>query len=320
MEIKIPTRDERRLRHLGLWLRAARENLRYSYRELAKLSGVSASQLLRMEAGLEISLSRFLKVVEALGISPGILLEAIMFNSPPRLSMSNISEKPFVAFCKRAGFSEDKRLDYALQIRHFIMAVAEMTGALILSSNPDQFRFYIPHDFEKINERLFAYVEANDLSSWKHYERLPVLESLFLDPYSKLSSLKIIDDDLLQEYCEWIEGFPPYEKDWSYTTTWAAFHIGKPGQTYKKMQEDAEDARKRLTESSVFRNISSDMKLSLKAILNDVRRLTKATGGKTQLAKDLGVPKARVSEWLAGKYEPSGEMAIALFNWVQEQK
>jgi transcriptional regulator with XRE-family HTH domain len=41
---------------------------------------------------------------------------------------------------------------------------------------------------------------------------------------------------------------------------------------------------------------------------------------KTKLAGDLGVPQSRVSEWLSGKYEPSGESALRLFDWVNSWK
>jgi transcriptional regulator with XRE-family HTH domain len=58
------------------------------------------------------------------------------------------------------------------------------------------------------------------------------------------------------------------------------------------------------------------VKSELKQLLADVRRLTKAKGAKAQLAKKLDVPQSRLSEWLAGKYEPSGEIALRLRNWV----
>jgi plasmid maintenance system antidote protein VapI len=81
-------------------------------------------------------------------------------------------------------------------------------------------------------------------------------------------------------------------------------------------------AEKQLTETSENRKSEDEMKPAptLRQLLGEVRRLTKATGMKTQLAKALGVPQARVSEWLAGKYEPSGDTALRLFNWVNSSK
>jgi transcriptional regulator with XRE-family HTH domain len=73
-----------------------------------------------------------------------------------------------------------------------------------------------------------------------------------------------------------------------------------------------------LTGTSKYRNTTGEMKLTLKRLLNDVRRLTKPAGMKAKLADALDVPQSRVSEWLSGKHEPSGEMTMRIFNWVED--
>jgi transcriptional regulator with XRE-family HTH domain len=65
---------------------------------------------------------------------------------------------------------------------------------------------------------------------------------------------------------------------------------------------------------------SADVKSELKGLLAKVRTLTKAKGAKTKLAAHIEVPPSRLSEWLAGKYEPSGESTLRLLRWVQEQE
>lgn len=69
-----------------------------------------------------------------------------------------------------------------------------------------------------------------------------------------------------------------------------------------------------------FRNNSDDMKLTLSTLLNEIRKLTEPMGMKARLAADLGVPPTRVSEWLSGKHDPSGEVTLQLLNWVERQK
>jgi len=59
---------------------------------------------------------------------------------------------------------------------------------------------------------------------------------------------------------------------------------------------------------------------TLSRLLADVKRLTKGEGKKAALAKHLRVPRPRVSEWLAGLYEPGGAKTLALLNWVEEQE
>ena len=58
----------------------------------------------------------------------------------------------------------------------------------------------------------------------------------------------------------------------------------------------------------------------LRALLDRVRVLVAAKGMKTRLAAALEVPPARLSEWLAGKYEPSGEITLRLLHWVESHE
>ena len=58
----------------------------------------------------------------------------------------------------------------------------------------------------------------------------------------------------------------------------------------------------------------------LAGLLKRVRVLVERKGMKARLAADLGVPQSCVSEWLGGKYEPSGEITLRLLQWVEEQE
>lgn len=51
--------------------------------------------------------------------------------------------------------------------------------------------------------------------------------------------------------------------------------------------------------------------------LEDLRKLTQRRGLKNRLAKHLGVPPSRISEWMSGKAEPSGRTTLRLLSWVQ---
>lgn len=61
---------------------------------------------------------------------------------------------------------------------------------------------------------------------------------------------------------------------------------------------------------------SMDMSLNMATLMKRLQRLTEPSGMKGKLAKALGVHQPRVSEWLAGKYEPTGETTLRLLNWV----
>jgi transcriptional regulator with XRE-family HTH domain len=71
-----------------------------------------------------------------------------------------------------------------------------------------------------------------------------------------------------------------------------------------------------LTKTSEIRNTASVQPLTLNELLERTREKVKPAGAKAALAKHLGVPQSRVSEWLSGKYSPSGEVTLRLLSWV----
>jgi len=73
-----------------------------------------------------------------------------------------------------------------------------------------------------------------------------------------------------------------------------------------------------LTDDSEIRKV--EPMFGLQELLGKVRRLTESRGVKVKLAKSIGVPQPRISEWLAGKYEPSGETTLRLLQWVEQQE
>ncbi len=79
-------------------------------------------------------------------------------------------------------------------------------------------------------------------------------------------------------------------------------------------------SQKPLTPTSNIRNTPSEMKSALKSLLDKVRKFTEPTGMKAKLAADLKVPQARVSEWLSGKHDPSGETTLRLLQWVEQRE
>lgn len=66
--------------------------------------------------------------------------------------------------------------------------------------------------------------------------------------------------------------------------------------------------------------IYAPMKHTMQSLLARVRKLTDARGAKMGLASALGVSPSRVSEWMAGKSEPSGTATLQLLEWVEAQE
>jgi transcriptional regulator with XRE-family HTH domain len=78
----------------------------------------------------------------------------------------------------------------------------------------------------------------------------------------------------------------------------------------------ARRGKESLTEISL-KSKTADMKSEMQKLLHKVKAKASRPGGKSQLANELGVAPARVSEWLAGKKEPGGEYTLRLLKWVE---
>lgn len=72
-----------------------------------------------------------------------------------------------------------------------------------------------------------------------------------------------------------------------------------------------------LTDDSLKRNTSGDMKSEVQKLIERVKRKAAAPGARADLARTLDVAPARVSEWLSGKKEPGGDYALRLLKWVE---
>lgn len=77
-------------------------------------------------------------------------------------------------------------------------------------------------------------------------------------------------------------------------------------------------AKKDLVDNSLKSN-NMAVKSQIQKLIEKVNRKASRPGAKAELAKELDVAPARVSEWLSGKKEPGGEYALRLLDWVEQE-
>jgi transcriptional regulator with XRE-family HTH domain len=58
----------------------------------------------------------------------------------------------------------------------------------------------------------------------------------------------------------------------------------------------------------------------MELLLRRLRDVVEERGKKAELARFLGVPMPRVSEWLSGERYPRAEITLALLEWVQAEE
>jgi DNA-binding transcriptional regulator YiaG len=92
---------------------------------------------------------------------------------------------------------------------------------------------------------------------------------------------------------------------------------GSPSNEEVSVVKDSQkEVLRRVTQYSKSEGVSLNMAM----LIGRLRRLTAPVGMKGGLAKALGVPRPRVSEWLSGKTAPGGETTLKMLRWVQEQE
>ena len=74
-----------------------------------------------------------------------------------------------------------------------------------------------------------------------------------------------------------------------------------------------------LTNVSVFGN-NEGVRAILPALIKRLQEATKERGSKTALAKFMGLPLPKISQWLSGEHEPGGENTLKLLHWVEQQE
>jgi transcriptional regulator with XRE-family HTH domain len=199
--------DSRRLRVLGHILRRARENLRFSYRELAARCGVSASHLLRMESGeFDFSVTKLMRVIEPLGLSPGVMLDTAMFQRTARV---DISDEAIIQPVERALRAVKIAVAGTFQEQceeagYLVRVLVEVAASLIESSHPAQFARYILHPCEAVREQIERFGASRAEMVVSNKERAAALASLFGNPFDTLKRWGLLDTELLAAYLEWV--------------------------------------------------------------------------------------------------------------------
>jgi transcriptional regulator with XRE-family HTH domain len=88
----------------------------------------------------------------------------------------------------------------------------------------------------------------------------------------------------------------------------------------RRWEQSAEQWQKKMLTATSLKGKTTAMHSELSQLLARIKRLSQAKGSKARLAEALGVPQARVSEWLSGKKEPGGETTLRLLKWVEERE
>lgn len=176
---------------IGEALRRVRIESGCSLRELSKMSGVSASQILRLESGeFDVRLSTLTKIADCLGVPPGLVLEqGISIRPGYYAKILGQNGVPRIGLSKE----EKRRSNPTL----FYTACCVAIARLLRSSNP-------PKTVRAINipvamRKVFVAI-AERFDALYFLDRVSVLQSLSRDPIQVFEDIGLSSDILTASF------------------------------------------------------------------------------------------------------------------------
>jgi transcriptional regulator with XRE-family HTH domain len=207
-------------KRVGSVIKTARENLRYSFRELSGLCGVSPTQLMRIESGeYEYSMEKCFRVCISLGLAIAEVIDyATQRDWVPEASMDMIPNYVRDAL----GTKHKGKLLQKLLERHdrYGWNIFYLAAIVLTSVNPvDRIRrtgFPTPELKKEFED--FATMSQN----LSNVERITLLHALRKEPVQKLFSLGLLSESGAATFAEG-------DKDWriDYPIPWGIYHTLK---------------------------------------------------------------------------------------------
>jgi len=299
---------------IGKSVRKWRQKSGITLRELESRSGVSHSEISKVESGNQsCRLETFIRICTAMGLPAGYILDnSVAFSSKQ-------FEMPIEHHDLTTEISKNNEVFKAV----FVSVMAEwvaFVAQIIVCSHPVQKAASVNYPSPDIKNRFIElgyYLE----SLYQPEKRLELLRSLKERPLDVLQELKLEPTGFIAKLKSMFEseeagGFAEVKRKMDLIPYNPEIKISlesQPLQTIKNLDSH-------LPYSSSSAKLSADVKKQLPSLLERLNRATKETGKMSALADHLKVPLASVSRWLSGKREPGGETTLQMLKWVEAQE
>jgi transcriptional regulator with XRE-family HTH domain len=282
--------------------------LHLSVRALARSSGVSHSQILRIESGeFDCLTSSFVRLCAAMGIPFADLLERCVL--PELMIYKNAVDSELVNFSPDDKNSQEAFAD-------LVFGASIIFSYLVRTSSPVAMAhdfLYPSIDIEERFVQIARQLESRPMDVSQRYIFLNLLQqnpAATLNRFFGFPSRQELENHIvLREAKNPISSIPWMpERCWPSIRAWDS--QGWLGSEEKINREIG------LTGSSPKGKVEG-VKSEIQKLIDQVKRKASGPGAKSQLARTLGVSPARISEWLSGKKEPGGDYALRLQKWVE---
>jgi transcriptional regulator with XRE-family HTH domain len=305
---------------LGEYMRLARENAFVSQRYVELVTGVSNSEISKIENGnQECRLESFVRVCAALGVPWGYVLDQVVMANP-------LPYEEKIAFNPLFQKLEQNNPEMAPILTLNLAVIASFCAHLIRCSNPVERAMETEYPDESARTLFLRYAKAvSDLSA--PGEKIQMIHRWRENPLGLLKAAGFLENDFILKFLAALIGGKVGRKSELRDMVLDAANIRRDVPVWMPFipkllfTPDSEDSGKKLdlTKAESAAN-NSDVKSPLPAFLERMKKASSATGKKSELAKFLGAPLASVSRWLSGEREPGGEITLKMLKWVEQQE
>lgn len=299
---------------LGKSLSEMRHFLSLSLRELSRASGVSHSQILRIESGeFDCFTSSFVRLCGAMGIRFGDLIERCV--KPDYDLYSNAIE----AELNNINIPE---IEAKLALKDLVFGASVALACILRASWPTAVALELDYPNDAIRSKFLKFASHLERQPWDGGKRYIIFKELqqkpmltltrFLGFPSKEDVKEHVASTKTKSSCP-MPGWFPFRRPPSLVNAGYVFTTERPKE--ETGLTDSETSSK-----------SVAVKAQLPELLERLKKATAQPGQKTALANFLSkqsgpkIPLASVSRWLSGEREPGGEVTLKMIRWCELQE
>jgi transcriptional regulator with XRE-family HTH domain len=294
---------------LGKTLWKVRSLLRISVRQLARITGISHSQILRIESGeFDCLASSLIRLCGPLGIQFSDLLERSVL---PDYEVYEKAVAEELAKGTPEVFPQDEQSKRA--IKDLVLGGSIVLSYLLRASHPDRRAAEFDYPTKGIEERFHSIGVSLANCPPGLMTRFEFLRRLTSEPLEALRRFYRFPtpEDVAAHAALWDRGGKRLFYPW--------LPLPPPTPAFLSLDEQKFFSSPSLTAITGYRN-SSGVRNPLGAMISRLKLATEARGKKAELATYMGVPLPRISEWLSGRIEPGGAATLRLLQWVEQQE
>ncbi|MFO1461672.1 MAG: helix-turn-helix transcriptional regulator [Verrucomicrobiota bacterium] len=322
---------------LGRSIRLARAFGGMSLQEVSRISGVALSNVWKIEAGKGApSFSTVLAILESVGIPLSYLAgDCIKPKCEVFYDAAIIQILPRLPEAERTA---------ARAFADWTAACSVLVVYSILWGQTDALEKI---DYPTDEHKRFLFPALCTIS--KHtpvMDRTGILQSIASDPVTVIARVGLWTESMLSHHLAWYQSQPAVDGallKWrptlpklvdsyldtspnisDYEVTLLSVIRGNESKVAATVVTTPVIPNKENSRNSALQNVSdlvnSKTLSPFAQLLQRLKHAAASRGKKTELAAFLGVPLARVSQWLSGDREPGGATTLRLLEWVQAEE